>query len=397
MAGRALKIHVLDVGHGDSLIVEFPGGMSYGIIDCHHHPPSEVVRGEATGEPEPKALTFFRRVVNELKEGGKPPPVVEFVCLTHPHDDHYLGFPKLLAGVGELKVPILRVWEFPDCQQKTQAKLEAAKIRKERRELVDQAEDLAGFFLAVAAVPEWNPLDRPIPELLHLDQVVVHGLAPSKKHVDDRASYERMSVEERRLYFGRKGRHVGRDVNILSSVLLISYGKSHVILGGDLLNLGWKAILEDPKIKERHRDAFGKCIALKVSHHGSDGANFPYDPDTAEPLCMYLGDRSMGLVAAISGGYQEGLPGKKMIRKFTEAGIKVYCTGKTKGEWRLYIPQSISARAEKSIRSEFEMTGRARLGIEVDESQDPLHGDIAIICDDSEGWTVETETGVEPL
>jgi hypothetical protein len=155
--------------------------------------------------------------------------------------------------------------------------------------------------------------------------------------------------------------------------------------------------LEDAKIKERHGEALGKCIALKVSHHGSDGANFPGDPKDPRPLCSHIGDLSSGLVAAISGGYREDLPGVKMLNAFRKAGTEVYCTGEIKGECRLYVPTGCSERAARRIRSEYAMAGTARVGFEVGEIDGSLHGNITIICDDSGGWTVETESGTPSL
>jgi beta-lactamase superfamily II metal-dependent hydrolase len=73
---RSLRVHVLNVGDGDSIIVEFPevnGNRRYGVVDCSN----------AT-----KTIDYLKKLgVKEL----------EFVCATHPHYDHIRGMPKLLS------------------------------------------------------------------------------------------------------------------------------------------------------------------------------------------------------------------------------------------------------------------------------------------------------------
>ena len=73
---RQLKVHVLDVGHGDSIILEMPMGdreKAFGVIDC--------IKFDDITRPYLEELN-----VQELA----------FVCGTHPHEDHILEIQKLL-------------------------------------------------------------------------------------------------------------------------------------------------------------------------------------------------------------------------------------------------------------------------------------------------------------
>jgi metal-dependent hydrolase (beta-lactamase superfamily II) len=63
-----LKVHVLNVEHGDSIIVEFNG--SFGLIDSNR-----------CGQRIP-ALEKLQALGAER---------LRFVALTHPHHDHYRG------------------------------------------------------------------------------------------------------------------------------------------------------------------------------------------------------------------------------------------------------------------------------------------------------------------
>ncbi|NQT07774.1 hypothetical protein HQ586_01745 [Candidatus Bathyarchaeota archaeon] len=76
-----LLFHILNVGHGDNIIVEFPvdetGERFYGIIDCND------------GE---KTIQYL-----DMCKGERPArQQLEFICATHPHKDHIDGIDELL-------------------------------------------------------------------------------------------------------------------------------------------------------------------------------------------------------------------------------------------------------------------------------------------------------------
>ena len=88
----SLHVHVLNVGHGDSIILEYKRNDErvYGLIDSNSNAPTE-----------PPALT-------RLKELGATG--LSFVCLTHPHRDHYCGMYQILR---EYKGRINEFYTFP--------------------------------------------------------------------------------------------------------------------------------------------------------------------------------------------------------------------------------------------------------------------------------------------
>jgi hypothetical protein len=76
-----LSIHVLNVGHGNSAIVEFDNGSekAFGVIDSNL----------PSGTSEPRALVKLREL------GAKR---LSFVCLTHPHKDHFRGLFSIIKA-----------------------------------------------------------------------------------------------------------------------------------------------------------------------------------------------------------------------------------------------------------------------------------------------------------
>ena len=78
------RIHFLDVGHGDTTLLQFDNGRTY-LIDHH----------EATGKTLPMDYLVQTLGVKEL----------ETVVITHPHTDHFRGIHQILETI-----PVRQVW-----------------------------------------------------------------------------------------------------------------------------------------------------------------------------------------------------------------------------------------------------------------------------------------------
>jgi competence protein ComEC len=78
------RVHFLDVGRGDSTILQFDNGRTY-LIDYY----------EASGKLSPLDYLSHTLNVEEL----------ETLVLTHPHQDHFLGVQRLIEVL-----PIRQVW-----------------------------------------------------------------------------------------------------------------------------------------------------------------------------------------------------------------------------------------------------------------------------------------------
>lgn len=87
---KNLKITLIDVGWGDSILVEARGETGptrFGLVDCNDR---EFVRS---------SHTYIGR---HLEREGFPvePPVFEFILLTHYHADHYCGLSRIISDYG---------------------------------------------------------------------------------------------------------------------------------------------------------------------------------------------------------------------------------------------------------------------------------------------------------
>ena len=73
-----LEVHLLGGGKGESVVLKLPDGQ-WGVVDCYS--------GSVTN-PDANPTTQFLR--------SRGVTTLLFVCLTHPHDDHFLGMVKLI-------------------------------------------------------------------------------------------------------------------------------------------------------------------------------------------------------------------------------------------------------------------------------------------------------------
>src|SRR5687768_11084144 len=84
-----LRLHVLGGAAGESIVLGLPGG-KWGVVDCYCRDVGSPARNPT--------LQLLKQ------EGARE---LEFVCLTHPHDDHYRGMSHLFESF-----PVRNFWRF---------------------------------------------------------------------------------------------------------------------------------------------------------------------------------------------------------------------------------------------------------------------------------------------
>ena len=323
MKQKELRLHILDVGHGDSIIIEFPDGVSYGIVDCNLHQPSNRGFGLDFDKKEPKALCFFARITDTGRN-----PNIAFVCLTHPHIDHYRGFARLLDGLRELNIPIREYWDFGLSREKALALYDLAvddylaEVAKEFYQLQETR------LLLSRQGTSLRHLNTPAERFWAGQEVTIDVLAPFTEQYEKYSVYNSCSPRDKQRFL-RNVRAKGcsfdstlpcscpADDNIVSSCLLLKYGNFRALLGADLPNCSWRGVIARSKPSPRSH-------VLKVSHHGSLEGNFP---SKTKPLWPFVSIPDSPLITVISGGYRQNLPHGRIIDSLHDSKCRVYCTG----------------------------------------------------------------------
>lgn len=279
-----LGIHILNVRQGDSILIEFPGG-SWGVVDCKQEGPGE-----------PSALRFLRsKGVRDLA----------FVCLTHPHADHFSGLPSILdsyAGrIGEF-------WCFGldslHHRKFLTVKSNAATTGHKRREFEQLCsifqymyQRLQGgnvrFLQANGRLPNFGGVD-------------VDCIAPHAREVGRYKSSLACWLDHPDRYRA--------DENQLSAVLRLRYGETTVVLGSDASTSSWRDVVVDAAKMRGSLDS----ELVKVSHHGSRQG---YSEEAWEKMA-----KQDGTHAAISAGGSYGHPHRAVLTALRTKGVRIHCT-----------------------------------------------------------------------
>jgi len=259
-----LRVHIINVGHGDSILVEFPDSgrgasrrLRFGLVDA----------GGTDDAVEPKTLEYLKAFLECRLAGSAGGCDFEFICLTHPHEDHLLGMMPVLEHFCAAGSSPCAPQQFWDCgfRYNTVGYLGILDFLNRRREVQ---------FMRIAAGTEF-----------HYGDVEILVMAPS---IDLRNRYDTYGV----------------DLNDASIVLRIRRGDGVAVLTGDAHFDSWGKVCEEfprtehltyPKVYKDGRWVSDKrdpthedlvllsqenqlnCQLLKVAHHGSkNGTSYEY-------------------------------------------------------------------------------------------------------------------------
>jgi ribonuclease BN (tRNA processing enzyme) len=255
---------------------------NWGVVDCF----------KTSAEVELPALSFLKaRNVTKLK----------FVCLTHPHYDHYHGMLDILEYFSSGDREIESFWDFGlDTEKLTYFKNRFGS-EKEYRELLS----LYGFILK--KVTENGGIEYRIlglkTDCLEIGSLKIKSYAPISSDI--------------LRYFEKWGKgKIKIDENLLSVVLVITCVDTNIVLGADTQS--WEEILrvwsEDCEYEKRKP----KFHFVKVSHHGSKYGNH---------VGLWKSFTKRGKsVAVISTGSKYNFPHKETVTSIISSKVKLYST-----------------------------------------------------------------------
>jgi len=251
-----LQIHVLGAGKGECIILGWPENR-WGVIDCY----APSLKDDTTNP----TLQFLRgRGVSEL----------EFLCLTHPHDDHFRGMSQLLV---HLKVR--HFWRFPTVSARDLKLLaKYLVIDTERGDVAELKENASDFVRTMEIVKKLRDKKEIVQMMVTGHQQLypvpfsqstrfqVWSFAP---HGNQQGNYEQTLFRSFTIDGQLQPNPPNVSHNDISVGLIVSYGKTRVVLGGDVERTAWTDIRPQYQPEHFHVDA------VKVPHHGSDTGYIP--------------------------------------------------------------------------------------------------------------------------
>jgi beta-lactamase superfamily II metal-dependent hydrolase len=291
-----LAIHVLNVGHGDSAVVELRdnGNTSYGVIDSNRH----------GGGPVP---------LRKLRELGANE--LSFVCLTHPHKDHYTGLFELLRAF-EGRTHHFYSFPFGELINNPARLRTLAQKYRALRDGQDDPEVTRGIneFLQIIkfATERFTPdnwiecagedLRIAPPGFANL---IIKTILPPRKAKGD--YFQRIASPEVAIAENPKD-------NDLSIALQIDYLGHKVILGGDGTLNNW---INHRRWQERAHAPIQTRV-VKLPHHGS---HIDCDPVVLRNLFETTGER-----AAVISANGRSHPDEEVLDWLEADGVSPYCT-----------------------------------------------------------------------
>jgi len=207
--GQRLTVHFLDVGQGDSILLQSPGGKNM-LIDTGGW---RDEYGTGTGTGDRVVAPYLRKIgVNRL----------DVLVLTHPHEDHCAGAAYLVE-----KFPVRLAVVSP-----------AGAVGESRRQ-----EEIPGAY-------------RELLEKMSSAGIPVRAAAAGDVlKLDDRVKIEVLAPDE------TAGEMEGDNLNNSSLVLKITYGRRSFLFTGDIETEAQESLLQ--------RKVNLEADVLKVPHHGS--------------------------------------------------------------------------------------------------------------------------------
>jgi hypothetical protein len=274
MSGE-LGIHILGRGFGESIVVQLPAG-GIGVIDCFS--PSLVAKDTDERRATNPVLRFLR---STLKAES-----LAFVGLTHPHEDHGRGFSQVLEDYRDC---IQQIWMFQGFQSIYLERYLQALRRSSRRLPIERLlKEPPGTFsvevarirnLVLEQIDPGNPRRSKFRSFQGFNEFGLPGepvrcafLGPSDALGED---YEKQLADNLSHAFDSTGTRVNPDWrpdavnhNLISPAVLIRFGKTQVLLGGDMENRAWGEVLAEQDDLNEIRPEL-KCQLIKIAHHGS--------------------------------------------------------------------------------------------------------------------------------
>ncbi|MGH9403329.1 MAG: ComEC/Rec2 family competence protein [Terriglobia bacterium] len=327
---------MLNAGQGDSLVVRFPDN-SWGVIDSNI----------PTGATDPAALSFLQ---------GRSVDRLAFVCLTHPHADHFTGLERVFGYYGD-RVDEFWIFSIDSAHLKKFLTVQHQKNATSRagRRRYEELQNLFKIFCQMDKTGSGRRLIGGL-QLPSRGGVAIDCLSPLSADVGEYQNH---------LTRCARPEEYKANENLLSCVLRFRYGNSTIVLSSDAPTKAWQRMWKEAGKRKESFEAEG----VKISHHGSRQG---FHAQVWRHLAS-----SRGTSAVISAGVGYGHPDRLVIESLHEMGVRLHCTN---------FPALCLRREPRDLSKLHGLPQRAKLGLlMLDQSSHapllPCNGDIQFEID----------------
>lgn len=352
-----LSVHILNVGHGDSIVLEYRGDKD--------EPAFAVIDSNCLANEVPSALKKLSSLgANSLS----------FAAITHPHADHYMGMGSILD---RYQNKIKNFYTFPIERAKGHVKGIATRYLKAMNDSDNETINAHSFelikIIKMASEKKAGDWDMPTGQYSQLPIVGFSGaelyaiLPPAKVKGDVYAKFVKGEIAPEQ-----------EKLNELSLAFILRYKGHSIVLGGDGTYSNWMFL-------KKRLGSFGvksQAVAAKLPHHGS---KIDCNPLVIDFLFDGSNKTEAFPIACISADGKSH-PSMDVIYDMVGKNIKPYCTnlttvcGANTASNLHALPQldPVLARLVNSIATDT-------------DTKQPCQGDITITIDDAGSVSVSTQ------
>jgi hypothetical protein len=243
---------------------------------------------------------------------------LRFVCLTHPHDDHFSGVMQLLENFEVQQFWHFSVISVARLRQLIKAKLKDGLKDEKSTGRKTNARELAKLWKEVNARSRKGAIVVQRLSLGHSCIPPEEGLEFTVQSIGPSPRQSQRFEERLKHAFDAKGNFLPtashRDPNLCSCGLLIEYGKTRILLGGDIEEGGWTDL-----ISQRQFLVEGMSL-VKIAHHGSPNGY-------VEGLWQLHNNRAETTYKILTPYKRFDLPKKSTIDHVSNHGAEIYSAG----------------------------------------------------------------------
>lgn len=305
-----LKFHILNVGHGDSVVVEFRAdGMepSFGLVDSNKR-----------GVEVAPALQLLQRL------GATR---LAFIALTHPHADHFRGMYEVLQHFGN---QVDNIFSFPIDREPKRLTAFATAYAKayenaENPKDIEIATELLSILLHFVQLNERDPRwECPVGDGARMHVPAMPGVDVTLILPDARVKGEFFTAIDRGQSVLKSDRN-----NNLSLAIRFQYGGHQVVLGGDGTNENWMWVRKRTPSQTGKEFGSTRASAVKLPHHGSKLDCGPLVLDYLFGMEDETKSAESKRIAIISADGRSH-PAPEVLKDLHRRGIQPFCTGLSK-------------------------------------------------------------------
>lgn len=303
-----LRIYFLEVGQGDSIIIEWNdngNNQKYGIVDSNLKP----------GNNNP-TISFIKK--RNIKH-------IEFIILSHPHTDHFSGFPSLLHYFTKASITVgvfYHTGHYNHANVKAicgKKLIHLSSVNGDINSVYSPKNTLYNLYKQINQLYSENLiydvqlLNFGVQDIQLNDLFKIKILAPN--YIDEIQEYAAKAFEINEDY--RPILENNPDANLLSTVLKITSKDSYILLTSDVC----KKTLNRLEIKNFSHTK-KKLVLTDVPHHGSSlnhNKNF---------WTKRVNENKIPAVFSVGDGYNH--PGEDVVAFFND-NFEIYITNNVGG------------------------------------------------------------------